>query len=951
MSPANDNLLLLAHSDDPLRLIAQHIVEKFSAELPDLTRIVILLPDTSYNSQLRQHLLAESRKKQIHGLLGPEISTLKNWVESNSAVHEKIARGYLRELTLVKALLKYPELYKESSPWALADSLLQLFDELTLHKIDLLSSEENFTQALHKAYGVYEKSLESLNRESRLVYSLWKSWHEQLSQEKLIDSASAYLMSLANIKTPQKDIHFYIVCNDNLLPVEKEWIKTLYDQQQLTLALYNEQISCFDFISTAETDKASDVLSCIYDHANDTLINRINKAKQQFSLANAITHITTATLNNGESEAIAVDIQVRQWLLEGKKNIGIITNDRRLGRRIRALLERASVSVQDNAGWALSTTRAAAVLERWIQTLEEDFNYIPLLDVLKSSFILPDWNYDTRIELVYRLEQDIILHKSISGNLDEYRKHIELRKKQLNDTVNVTEELHKLLNILEQAANPLAKVLKNASDKHKAVFIIDNLLDSLKTIGIYALLEKDDAGCRILQELILMQQSAHQTRIRMNWLQWREWLGKTLEQYNFTPKSNGCYVQLTSLEQSGFANFDAVIIAGADTRHLPGNPEHTPFFNENVYLQMGLPSRYQVFDKRFFLFRRLLESAPHVLITHHEEEKNGPLQLCPWVEILNTFHTMVFGQSLRNQQLIDMVKDPQAQIYNKENSSLPQPVQRPSVPVPVSILPDTISVTAHQHLIDCPYKFFVRYCLNLKPAEEVRDSLEKSDYGSKVHRCLQAFHSDLKEHPGPFPGKITNKNRNDAIKMLEDISLTVFKKEIEDNFEHRGWYNQWCSLIPLYVDWQMQNNTIWTVSETEKYFVTRLSPDISLKGCLDRIDKKETETAILDYKTGQIATKHEMETGESVQLASYKLLSGDDTKEVAFLSIDKDKISKKNVVSNEELDVLAGNINQRLVSVFSELQHSQPMTAWSDDKTCERCEVSGICRNGGWQDE
>jgi len=947
----NNNLLLLELSDDPLQLITDHIVNNFVDVLPDLSKLVVLLPESGSNSRFRQCLINQCRTRQIQALLGPELSTLKNWVSTHVPVLEKTASGYSRELILLNALLKYPHLYKESSPWALTDSLLRLFDELTLNKLDPFSSEQEFTRILQNAYGVFETSLESLNRESKLVYSLWKAWHEQLAQEKMIDNASAWLTQLGNTESIDKDIHFYLVADNHMLPAEKEWLKTLYHRKQLTLVLYKNHVSEFDFLSPPDESRTTSFLSCTYDHVGDTFPNRVEQAKSQFGKSDAIEHISTALLNNAESEAIAVDIQVRQWLIEGKRNIGIVTNDRRLGRRVRALLERAHVNVQDNAGWALSTTRAAAVLERWIQTIEEDFNHVPMLDVLKSSFILPDLEYKKRTELVYRLEQDIVRHENIGSNLERFRKHIDLRTKRLNIKTNVADDLHELLNTLEQAAAPLTKVIANTSDRHQASYIIDSLLESLKRIGMYDLLEKDIAGCRLLQEIILMQQSARQTGIRLNWIQWREWLGKTLEQYNFVPPSSGCFVQLTSIEQSGLVNFDAVIIAGADSRHLPGSADHTPFFNENVYIQLGLPSRYRVFDKRFFLFRRLIESSSLVLVTSHVEENNETLQLCPWVEVLEHFHQMVFEQSLRNNDLITMVNNPQTQIFDRTLSQMPMPARRPSVSVPESIIPDTISVSAHQHLIDCPYKFFVHYCLHLKPSDEVREALEKSDYGSRVHLCLQAFHSSIDHLPGPFIGKITDDNMNSAITMLEDISLAVFKQDIEDSFEHRGWYNQWRSLIPVYIDWQKMHNHDWTVLDTEKKIESILSENIKLKGCLDRIDQKDNTTAILDYKTGQIAARHELESGESIQLPSYKLLSGENTKQVAFLAIDKNKISKKNPVSDDELESLANQVNQRLVSMFAEIHQQQPVPAWRHESTCRRCEANGICRVGGWSDE
>ena len=112
--------------------------------------------------------------------------------------------------------------------------------------------------------------------------------------------------------------------------------------------------------------------------------------------------------SSAEQEALAIDLQVRRWLLEGRQPLGIVTEDRRLARRVRALLERSGIHLQDSGGWALSTTSAAAALERWLETVEEDFDHQPLLDVLKSPFIFPDVDPDLHGSRVYRLEQDRI---------------------------------------------------------------------------------------------------------------------------------------------------------------------------------------------------------------------------------------------------------------------------------------------------------------------------------------------------------------------------------------------------------------------------------------------------------------------------------------------------------------------------------------------------------------
>src|SRR5690606_5726489 len=95
---------------------------------------------------------------------------------------------------------------------------------------------------------------------------------------------------------------------------------------------------------------------------------------------------STLTADDAEHEARAVDLQIRRWWLAGHRRIALVTEDRKLARRVRALLARAGLALNDTVGWALSTTSAAAALERWLEAVEESFRASPLLDVLKSPF-------------------------------------------------------------------------------------------------------------------------------------------------------------------------------------------------------------------------------------------------------------------------------------------------------------------------------------------------------------------------------------------------------------------------------------------------------------------------------------------------------------------------------------------------------------------------------------
>ena len=98
--------------------------------------------------------------------------------------------------------------------------------------------------------------------------------------------------------------------------------------------------------------------------------------------------LTIVAADSLEEEASAVARQVLAWRREGLGSIALVALDRLTARRVRALLERAQVSVRDETGWRLSTTSAAAAVMRWYDLVADDFYWRDLLDWLKSSFTL-----------------------------------------------------------------------------------------------------------------------------------------------------------------------------------------------------------------------------------------------------------------------------------------------------------------------------------------------------------------------------------------------------------------------------------------------------------------------------------------------------------------------------------------------------------------------------------
>ncbi|WP_455374624.1 PD-(D/E)XK nuclease family protein, partial [Kaarinaea lacus] len=777
------------------------ILKQLNDQLPDLSKVHILLSSSAAVAAFRSEILNKASQLGYTALLGPNIISMENWAKQQSTISLSILSEHARELLLVGALQEFPEIYKHSNPWVLAESLMELFDELTLAHIELPKDIEDFKQKITQAYGATEKVKATLEKEALLVHTLWYAMHEQLSALGCIDRTGAKILNLSNSIEHLPKEHKLFYCGiDNPTPSEKQWREKLIKRDQLSVFVHDY----LDCNSKNSNDEYITFLDQVYETSQASFYERTVSSKKHFPKSPIESRIRVFATEGSEYEALGIDIQTRRWLLEGKKNIGIITENRKLARRVRALLERASIKVNDDAGWALSTTSAATVVERWLETIEQDFHYLPLLDFLKSPFVLT--NDDEFLKTVYQLEQHIVIDENTPNDIARFLHHIKLRQTKLEEDKIPADYagMEQLLETISNAGQPLLKLQKE-NREHPAVEFVDGLLESLASLNIIDAFNNDAAGIQLLSEINELKLAATLAPTNMNWIAFRSWLGRTLERFNFKPDTVASPVKITTLANSEYFNFDACIIAGAERQFLPHNSKVSPFFNDAVRKTLNATTQADRLSLNYFLFRRLLCSVEpdnsdkgNILITRRAVENGEEIIASPWIEVLQAYHKQCYGVDLSDSELPLLVTNTACQVI-LDDAPLPMPViENPSTSIPGALIPDTLSASAYQQLVNCPYQFFAARCLKLAPPDVVKEALQKLDYGNHVHRCLEAFHSNINDLPGPFGKKISNENKNAAINLLNEISLAVFSSDIEDNFQHRGWLKRWQQTIPLY---------------------------------------------------------------------------------------------------------------------------------------------------------
>lgn len=958
------------YAQDPLEAAAAAIAHQFSHSLPDLTPVVVLLPRTAVAQRLRRHLLDAVRGAGFTALLGPHIDDLRHWVGHHHPVAGNVPNHHARELMLVEALLDHPRLFGRGNPWALAASLIELFDELTLHQTELPAGLDDFTRRLHTAYGLKQPALGPLTHEARLVYTLWRAWHDQIRAEGLTDGQAAYVEQLSALPNRLPDhAFFYFVGQNDLLPAEQAFVRTLISRGQAALFLHGHPAThplagAFATLQHGDTLIAGAPYSEFLDGALGNVTHDATTMQSSAPRAgiDIRTRAQTFTSHHPENpasgrlfafaargqeqEARAVELQVRRWLLDGHQRVGIVTEDRRLARRVRALLERANVSLRDSAGWALSTTSAAAALERWLEAVEQDYYHQPLVDLMRSPFIFPDRERAAFQAIVYRFEQDVVINENVARGLDRYHQALASRRRRL-ETADFS-SVHALLDELERAGAPLLPLINDT--RHAPGRLLDALTESMSRLGQDRAFARDAAGDQVLQVLDDLRHSLTHRSLTMTWMEFRSWLGRALEQNHFSPEPTAAQVELLGLEQSMLGRFDALIIAGLDAQHLPGEERTTPFFNNSVRLELGLSPANRHRQLKYYHFRRLLESAPRILLTHCAHRDAEHIIPSPWLALLQAFHHLAYGGPLGDNDIALYMEHPHTMVTGGDGAPLPGRKSHPTPRVDRRLIPDTVTATSYQQLVNCPYQFFAAQCLTLTAPEPVTEKLQKSDYGNRIHLILQAFHDNVPNLPGPFQGPLTEQNREQAETMLRDISAAVFARDLEDNFLHRGWLHRWEMLIPDYIDWQINHARQWRVQAVEvKTLNEDFSPLFKIKGRLDRIDAGPDGMGIIDYKTGAVPSQDDIDRGEAVQLPFYALLSDEPVTRAQYLCLDKSRMSQRRYAEGDALTALRDNTAHRLLDLMTAMHQGAALPAWGDENTCEYCRMSGLCRKQAWQ--
>lgn len=884
----------------------------------------IILNNSLLKRPLQKTLLNCASSTSIKGFLGLEIHTIKGLAEKQTLALEQLTpiNESERLFMLSNTLKHYPKLLRSASPLQLAEDLHHLFDQLYFESVTLPSNVADMKAFLYDAYQTHAKRFKHLEFEADVVITLWQAWQKELQERQCVDEKQLFSLQLSKqLESVEANQHWYFLhLSDHFSSIEQKWLSRLNEKSQLTIIAPKK----------IKHDRSLFFQQALYPEKQDNAISHTVENLQSQTIA----------CNSFEDEAQQAFLQLRYFYSLKKKNetIALLCEDRSLVRRLRAMLEQYDITLVDPFGWSLITTRAATLIQSIIDCAEQDFHYAALLEFLKSPFSISL----IELESVYRLEHDIIRYENIHSNMNHYLRALDNRGKRLGDWAD--DDYQKVRSSLEHIQNcvqPLTKLFKQKNVQ--ADEISETLLSTLNALELTQHLEDDAAGKVLIKTLESMKKISLRHSFKTSSSEYKGWLLHELNNSYLVNSEKHDDVTLINVKQSQGFSCNYLVIAGANHKKLPNLKKSLQFFNQRVLFELGLPTHKYLLNLHKTWFFELLARSKNIVITWQSEKNDEPQLSSHWITAINNLSIKNFGKPLPNARNSISIDKPSLNFKPSNHAESIRHYQ--------DLIPKSLSVSAHQTLIDCPYEFFVSRLLGLKGTDEIKEQLEKNDYGSLVHQAIQAFHTDLEFLPGPFEKALNNENRDDAITLLSLISKKLFNRAIQNNYQDYGWLQKWLSFIPTYIDWEITEYSSWRHKTSEEQLSTDINNNTSLVGKIDRIDYATNERSslrLIDYKTGHIPSKQSIESGENVQLSSYSLFL-ENINEVRYLGIDQQgKINQHRHIESDDLQDIKEQTLNRLEDLVQALHQNTPIPIWADNEKCQHCHMAGICRNGIW---
>lgn len=562
--------------------------------------------------------------------------------------------------------------------------------------------------------------------------------------------------------------------------------------------------------------------------------------------------------SDAQHEAASIALTLRGALETPGARAALVTPDRDLARRVAAELPRHGILADDSAGQPLSETPAGAFLRLIADLAAGECGPVALLSVLKHPLCAGGLERGEFLAAAQALEAAILRGPAPGPGLAGLRAALAgLRRPE--------PRLAALLDALEAALGPFT-ALPHAPARPPGDILAEHLAtaEALATtpglpggLRLYAQAE-GEALARHLAALA----PAMAALAPISPADWPGLFEAALAQGTTKAarisrgRSDAAHpqVEILGLLEARLLDFDLVVLGTLDETVWPQASDPGPWMSRPMRRDFGLPSPELRIGRVAADFLLTASGSCRAVLSRAARRGGSPAVPARWLTRLDVF--------LQGQQGLRLPAEPCAEWARlldqpAEIHPCPRPAPRP----PLAARPERVTVSDVAKLIADPYAFYAQRILGLAALDPLEQEPGAPDYGNMVHAAIHRFLASL---PQAWPGE-------EAAAPLWDAAA--------------GWALERAALRPAVaalwaprltrigrfirgLEAQQRAGLLASWAEVKaSATLRRPGGSVTLEARADRVDRRlDGSLRILDYKTGTVPSKRDVEAGTAPQL-------------------------------------------------------------------------------------
>ncbi len=357
--------------------------------------------------------------------------------------------------------------------------------------------------------------------------------------------------------------------------------------------------------------------------------------------------------------------------------------------------------------------------------------------------------------------------------------------------------------------------------------------------------KKDEYSLAFLKELHLFSKLFNSLKGR-DFKQILHLFLERLKRVSIDDVRGGKITVLEPLESRGVA-YDGVIVVDFNDSIVPNRSQKDLFLSSQLRQLCSMPTPQDRQNLQKYLYSSLFNKAKYVNISYVDDEQNMPSRFLDELQIVINEKDESLIENLHSIMFENFA---QKEHYLKENLELEYDFTKIK-----------LSSSSLKTFLECKRKYYYRYIAKIKDASIPTDKKDERDIGILLHSILNDFYKE-----------------QDHIEDRDELLLYLQKRmyqEVKNNTFFQFQVDLWLERLKVFVHNEYEHfQNGFRVYKTEEDMIGRFG-DFTIGGKIDRIDKKDENLYVIDYKSGSVKfqTPRTLPKSTDFQLQFYHLLS------------------------------------------------------------------------------